>query len=39
MERVYLHLALTTSGTLLTLFQPYDFVSCLQDVFEERDND
>ena len=25
MERAYLHLALTTSGTLLTLFQPCDF--------------
>jgi len=39
MGRVYWHFALTLSGTLLTLFQHCDFVSSLQDVFEERDYD
>ena len=39
MGRVYSHFALTLSGTLLTLFQHCDFVSSLQDVFEERDYD
>ena len=37
MGRVYLHLALTLSGRLLTLFQHCDCVSSLQDGFEERE--
>ena len=39
MGRVYLHLASTLSGRLLTLFQHCDCVSSLQDGFEERERE